>query len=82
MNLIKFTAVMQYAVLVKMIWNTNKETFKDFFFLEFNKGNSVFLINVLQETFVNSIKVFESKTHFTSLFQLTMSCSIHNYYIF
>ena len=36
----------------------------------------------IQETFVNSIKVFELKNFLTTLFQFTMSYSIRNYYIF
>ena len=55
--------------------------FKEFFLLEFNKCNSLFLINV-QETSMNSIKVFELKNYFITLFQFVMSYSIRNYYIF
>ena len=44
--------------MIKMMYNTkNKKMFKGFFLLKFNKYNSLFLINV-QESFVNSIKVF------------------------
>jgi hypothetical protein len=45
--------------MIKMIKTTNNEMFKEFVLLEFNKVNSLFLINK-QETFVNPInKVFE-----------------------
>ena len=49
--------------------------FKGLFVLEFNKCNSLLLINV-QDTLVNPIKVFELKNYFTTLFQFTMSYSI------
>ena len=57
--------------------------FKGFVLPEFNnnKCNSLFLIKA-QETFVNSVNVFELKNYFTTLFQVTMSCFIGNYYIF
>jgi hypothetical protein len=55
--------------------------FEEFFLLEFNKYNSLFLIN-LQETSVNWIKVFELKNYFITLFQFTVSFFIRNYNIF
>ena len=56
--------------MIKMIKTTNNEIFEESVLLEFNKGNSLFLINI-QETFVNQIKVFElNKTILLSCFNL------------
>ena len=80
-NLIKFTVVRQHIAWLK--WykiKIKKYLLKIFFFTEFNKCNSLFLINV-QETFVNPIIVFELNNYFITLFQFTISCSIRSYYI-
>jgi hypothetical protein len=83
-HLIKFSAIMQHITycMIRMIKDTHKEMIKKLFLLEFNKCNALFIINVVQETFVNSFKVFEMKNYFTTLFQFTTSCFICNYYIF
>jgi hypothetical protein len=61
--------------IIKMIKTTNKEMFKEFVLLEFNKYNvipySLFPINIQETTFVNSIKVFElNKTILLPCFDL------------
>jgi hypothetical protein len=65
--LVKSTAVMQYIAWLKWYKIQVKRCLKDFFLLEFNKSNFLFTINV-QETFINSVKIFELKNYFTTLF--------------
>jgi hypothetical protein len=59
---------MQYTTWLKCYYKIQTKRCLKKILLEFSKCNFLFLINLVQETFVNLIKVFKLKNYFTTLF--------------